>query len=281
MKTWQLVDELKSDDERFRQTSYTEFRCDRCNGEIKSFPIYHFDIPNKFNSIDFCMKCFEAPFEFIVEQHQHARFSQKCQFCRVELDVIPRIVKIKGSGIRAFICDDCVLEPEKNMRDYAICITEEFAWSERRRPILLNLSNVNRIEPKLSFGGLTEPRSEVWISLMEDIVALPTNFGSLKQWNIFTDEFFVDTNSVYMLVDCGAETFGRIAAIVSDEYCRAHLYILFDSIQKFEEHFERWRTCKNRNSEGVQKKIKRLLIRQPPETVLRSFAGFFILKQQE
>lgn len=118
--------------------------------------------------------------------------------------------------------------------------------SRRPNPLLASFAAVpHRTIPPSFVKEVTPERMNQWVDILRNIVLFPTVnvFGSLKQWAPITDLYNVpvEENAKSMfLVDCSEKTNGRVALVVRDVSDYVAIYILFHSIQEYEQGYQEW-----------------------------------------
>ncbi len=115
---------------------------------------------------------------------------------------------------------------------------------------IINISptEYRNIPPELSsttLYGINE-----WIDLIPGVNRTPDDFGSVRQWIIFTSDteltygIYTNDDHIYLLVDCSKETNGRVAIGYPLYYGCYQIDIVYNSIDDYLIAYNTWKESK-------------------------------------
>lgn len=148
------------------------------------------------------------------------------------------------------ICIDCY-NKDPDLIDYNNSgfhkISGNFVVCERTNPIFINISNVqNRIIPNQLINDVTIDRANTYTELLESIVSIDVEFGSVKEWTMFTDlyEWPLINAQTALLINCSTtstiDTNHKIASLLFDDHGRVAIDIIFDSLDEYFKIYNEW-----------------------------------------
>ena len=231
---WTVLDQLAPDGDIFISVDSNDYSCDSCN-EVCSLPFYNFPLEGISNSIDICSNCYQGG---ISLHFLSTSFHTKCSFCR-RRSRCRWIARIGSSRISLFICYRCSSDKDEKIQKKFIKITSHFGITDRKGLVYLDFSPATRVIPG---PPVEEHNLKMWVSLIEDLVYVSDNFGPVKNWYIFDQEytflFSLEGEVVYFLFNTYS---GQVGAVVSNEQCHARAFVLFNSLEIFEKLRAQWR----------------------------------------
>ncbi len=243
---WEPIDQLEIDN---FETDLNNCWCDKCGNDI-SYPYYSLQIPH--NTIDLCLMCYSKPFNLKVSNSSFS-IRARCLLCGQTIDsMFPKKAHLESSQrISFYICDTCNIYDNNKFKVIFEIVYQHRLKVRRSKLILLNVHSTTRYEHKDIALQITRERISKWAALVEDICTIPRQFGSIKQWSIFTDEQpCLNIGTLFLMVDCSIETNGRVAALISDKYCRAHIYILHSTFDGYKTYKSNWMNIKHTLSDA-------------------------------
>lgn len=115
---------------------------------------------------------------------------------------------------------------------------------------IINISSTEyrHIPPELPLSTLYEINE--WINLIDCINRTPVDFGSVRQWMLFTSDseltygIFNEDDPIYLLVDCSKETNGRVAIGYPLYYGCYQIDIVYNCIQDYLDAYYTWKELK-------------------------------------
>lgn len=273
-----VLDNLSTADDQFAPINPSRYVCDRCINDMTEFPIYNFTPSTGNNSIDLCDHCYMRRIQYSLRKSKKLLFFISCFFCGKDAGIFPIVLKIYTSKVPIYTCDRCArTDLDAGFRKSFCKITEHFGMIERKYKIPIDLSPVSR---QITHEGITPAGLEMWVSMIEDIVYIPPDFGSIKQWCIFSEEkrfLKYDGVIVYLLLDCIG---GRVGAIVSDDRCAARVYILFNTLDEYTSQQKGWSECfismNKIKHEMIVKKMGALVCLGEYEDALLKYTGYLV-----
>ena len=230
------------------------FRCDgECSQTIKC-PFYNLRVDGQ-DTLQFCTSCFEDAGRHLQKIIDEAEVIDRVNKTIEEKPLIwPCICcgKMLGGGYKwriietgrfgstvLDICEDCNGEKLKNK----FRLLKDVLVVERSEPIFISVEQVKRSIPEELKDQVTADRVSQWVSGIDCIVSIPEDFGSVKQWTLFTDFYDIPHYhaSTALLIDCiDGPTNGRVASTVADDHGRGAINIVFNSIGEYLEEYNKW-----------------------------------------
>jgi hypothetical protein len=244
------------------------FTCDSCNESIH-LPFYNLEIDQ--SSMQFCEKCFQKT--NLIECFKVGEIDRTDVSPDVKPLNWPCIIckKMLGGGHKwktlsfnyiqtADLCLDC-FERDPQLANYKKATSQLFSddrkimVSERTDPIFVDISAVkNRQIHKILKDQVTEARAHEYVRLIDDsLVNLPDNFGSLKQWVLFTDVYEIPLVQACtaLVVDCATDKSGQVASLVIDDHGRISIDIVFNSIREYETAYNQWTSDQDESQDEI------------------------------
>lgn len=239
--------------------SHSGIKCDICIDDDKSS-----DWDNERNNIDkcyynhedgyiWCVSCWNRResglFKSVTQKNRYNQ-SRNCSFCRCVVgegkddqwyhhDHCDICIECYASLCNCFIYIDNTLGnymfggySEGNIINSIINISPA---SYRHKP--------SKLSPSTLYGN-TE-----WINMIPNINRTPDDFGSVRQWIIFTSDTeltydIFSEDPIFLLVDCSAETNGRVAVGYFLYYGCFAIDIVYDTIDEYLTAYNKWKELK-------------------------------------
>lgn len=276
---WSELDNLTCDDERFKELNINDYYCDYCECKVVEFPFFDLTIPSARNSINLCHCCVDCPVEYKIRKYSKVLLFARCFLCNEDADPLPKVLRLYSSRINLYCCDRCSRSDNlsADITKKFTRVTQDFAVIKRGVPVPVNLSAPNR----LLKNSLCPPRNmKTWVSMLEDIVYLPSDFGPVKQWGIISEKkYFLGYSNliIYFLLNYSDE---RIGAIVSDKWCCASVFVVDHSLQNFKENEHAWNLAlvklNAKKHFSILEQLNKLILRKEYLTAIKKFTGYLV-----
>lgn len=141
-------------------------------------------------------------------------------------------------------------------------IDDNYVVCEHDDPILVNIAKIpNRKIPDRIMEHVTIDRAKVYTGLLKNLVDIPPDFGSLKEWTMFTDlyELPIVKTKAALLINCNVNNkHHKIASFVVDNNKNAAINIIFDSIDDYSKAYKDWKNNKIMNDLEYNKLLKKI-----------------------
>ncbi len=198
-----------------------------------------------------CKPCFKKPFDkhniFTQSNFYLPMLDEKCQLCNELLNNThpPYISDLPNLFV---ICLSCYT----NIHDYYKLINKNYYIQMKNKYIINSTSYACKKIPNNLYFKPVIISAAHWEEQLGIIInhktipfklnILPNNFGSVRQWIMFThdDKLLHNYNYItFFLVDCNIDTNGRIAiGFISDDFV-PHIFIIHD-INIYIKYYKEW-----------------------------------------
>lgn len=230
--------------------SIDNFYCDVCEKDL-TCPFYRW-LPERY---DFCAVCITRKIPYTILIVGDSIELKTCLFCNSELRDDEWLWFVYGSYVKYEVCNRCIsIDSEDALEEFhrkkeayqirTIDNTTHKLVGDGLSPIIVDFSPIStRIVPEYFREKITQEHIETWVKLIPDIAYLVWNFGSVRQWALFTSIYEVPycVSKTFLLVDCSEKTNGRIASgVISQNSLQVAIVILYETVEEYIEAFNKW-----------------------------------------
>ncbi len=245
---WNIIDKITIDD---FSKSITGWLCDKCQKSFYSDDVWY-ESTNE--CVDFCTECWPnyKP-NYIIDDNDEKDECNNCSNIITGYD--PYIISYWKDEPSRHLCINC---NPKSRDEFKLFLSKEqnyvYLTMNGFGLVRYNISTIsNRIIPFQLEGTISETMMTKWHARINRFMEFNDEFGPVKQWAIFTDDYEIPLFNIYtcLLIDCSSNA-GRIAVMTDEHYfmgearneTRICITVIFETFDDYLVEYNKWRSSK-------------------------------------